>query len=328
MLRRILGIKAKEPKWRRTKYLRDYYDYVFSQKYSFKNEYKGLFEPPFTFYFFGDTYYKFVMNKARDMLDIELPNATLPILLGIDKEGRVRVSDLTKLRHILVSGSQGGGKSIGVLSLLTSLIYLAEPSLYHLHVFDPKGDLYFLKNFGSYYNTVDAMEKGILTIKKAHKNHSIKRKSYNIADIEEYNEVATKPLKYNIIFVDEFFFLTSELPELWAFAEHLMAVGRADGFYFILTTQRADHNSVSTNARQNATTRMSFWQPDARESKIAGVEGAEKIKRQGDFVMRTAMISSLPLSIPPTSHSEMRMFLKNLEEWASLENKKQPDIKF
>ncbi len=64
-----------------------------------------------------------------------------------------------------------------------------------------------------------------------------------------------------------------------------------DGFYFIPTTNRADHNSVLTNARKNAMTHIYFWQHNSRESQIAG--------QVGNFTLSTTFINNLTLSIPP-----------------------------
>ena len=83
----------------------------------------------------------FIVNGAiRDVLDsseFRDTHATLPMALGKDISGKAVIVDLAKMPHLLVAGSTGSGKSVGVNTMILSLLYRVQPEDVKFIMIDP-----------------------------------------------------------------------------------------------------------------------------------------------------------------------------------------------
>jgi S-DNA-T family DNA segregation ATPase FtsK/SpoIIIE len=234
--------------------------------------------------------------------------------LGKDIAGKPIIADLAKMPHLLVAGTTGSGKSVGVNAMLLSLLYKSDPSQVRLILIDPKmlelamydGIPHLLapvvtdmRHAGNALNwCVAEMERRYrLMSKLGVRNLS----GYNakIADAEKREQLIPNP-----------FSLTPDAPEplgrlpqivvvIDEFADLMMVVGkkveeliarlaqkaRAAGIHLILATQRPSVDVITGLIKANIPTRMAFQVSSKIDSRtILDQMGAESLLGQGDML--------------------------------------------
>ncbi|MEN9317146.1 MAG: hypothetical protein RIS35_3539, partial [Pseudomonadota bacterium] len=240
--------------------------------------------------------------------------SALTMALGKDIAGKPIIADLAKMPHLLVAGTTGSGKSVGVNAMLLSLLYKSDPSQVRLILIDPKmlelamydGIPHLLapvvtdmRHAGNALNwCVAEMERRYrLMSKLGVRNLS----GYNakIADAEKREQLIPNP-----------FSLTPDAPEplgrlpqivvvIDEFADLMMVVGkkveeliarlaqkaRAAGIHLILATQRPSVDVITGLIKANIPTRMAFQVSSKIDSRtILDQMGAESLLGQGDML--------------------------------------------
>jgi len=241
-------------------------------------------------------------------------NSALTLALGKDIAGHPVVADLAKMPHLLVAGTTGSGKSVGINAMILSLLYKADPSQVRLIMIDPKmlemsvyeGIPHLLapvvtdmRQAGNALNwCVAEMEcRYRLMSKLGVRNLS----GYNarIAEAEKREELIPNP-----------FSLTPDAPELLGrlpqivvvideLADLMMVVGkkieeliarlaqkaRAAGIHLILATQRPSVDVITGLIKANIPTRIAFQVSSKIDSRtILDQMGAESLLGQGDML--------------------------------------------
>lgn len=244
----------------------------------------------------------------REMVEDEkFKNAALqiPIILGKDITGNAKIVDLAQTPHLLIAGATGSGKSVCVNSLITSILYSKTPEEVKLILIDPK--VVELK----LYNGVPHLLTEVITEpKKAYQALqyclSEMERRYSLLDsmgcreIKSFNRkvktnrIATAPLPYIVVIVDEFADLMATTgKDLELVLSRLAAMARATGIHLVLATQRPSVNVITGLIKANIPSRIAFMVSSRFDSRIIlDQDGAEKLLGKGDMLYSSAPDSS------------------------------------
>ncbi len=234
----------------------------------------------------------------------------LPIALGKNISNDVVVVDLAKMPHLLVAGATGQGKSVGINSILISLLYKKHPSQVKFVLIDPKKvELFpYSKIVNHYLAFLPDQEEPIttetnmvvhtlnsLTIEMDTRYNLLKQASAR--NIKEYNEkfVARRLnpekghrfLPFIILVIDEFadLIMTAgkeiELP-----IGRLAQLARAVGIHLIIATQRPSVNIITGVIKANFPARIAFKVTAKVDSRtILDAGGADQLVGRGDMLL-------------------------------------------
>jgi S-DNA-T family DNA segregation ATPase FtsK/SpoIIIE len=240
----------------------------------------------------------------------------LTLALGKDLIGRIRVSDLAQMPHLLIAGSTGTGKSVFLNSLIVSMLYKATPDELKLVMIDPKR-----LELGLYEN-IPHLLAPVVTDPKVASNvlrnaiREMERRlkllaQRGVRNIEQYNRTFTKgqslslfenteeeehkPLPLIVIIIDELADLmmvdTSNVEES---ITRLAQMARAVGIHLILATQRPSVDVITGLIKANFPARISFRVASKVDSRtILDANGAESLLGRGDMLYLPAGSSRL-----------------------------------
>lgn len=236
----------------------------------------------------------------------------LPIALGKSISDEVFVADLAKMPHLLVAGATGQGKSVGVNTIIMSLLYKKHPSQLKLVLIDPKKVELSLYNKIShhYLSYLPEEEEAIVTdtSKVVQTLHSLTvemddrynlLKKAGVRNLKEYNQKFVKRrlnpekghrfLPYIVLVIDEFadLIMTAgkevELP-----IGRLAQLARAVGIHLIIATQRPSVNIITGVIKANFPARLAFKVTSKIDSRtILDTGGAEQLIGRGDMLLST-----------------------------------------
>ncbi len=225
----------------------------------------------------------------------------LPITLGKTIFNKICIIDLTELPHLLISGSTGQGKSVGLNVIIISLLYRKEPKDVKFILIDPKKvELSIYKDlYKSYLATIPNNSNPIITnfnevinilnslCKEMDKRYYLLEKN-KVRNIKEYNKIIHKKLPYIILIIDEFADLNlSEKKNKFIekYIIRLSQLARAVGIHLIISTQRPSVDVISGLIKSNFTSRISFKVSSKIDSiTILDRPGAEQLIGKGDLL--------------------------------------------
>ncbi len=239
----------------------------------------------------------------------------LPIAMGKDAFGDVKVVDLAGMPHMLVAGATGAGKSVFINSLLVSLIVKKSPRELKLVLIDPKqlelalfSELPHLmlpvltdptSSAVALLWAVEEMDKRYTILKEMGvKNIEGFNKKVKTCDpsilfkINEYYEDKEDPgyeLPYIVIVIDEFadLILSKAGKDIETNVNRLAAKARAAGIHLVVATQRPSTDVVTGVVKANFPTRVAFRVSTGHDSKtILDQYGAEKLLGKGDMLYK------------------------------------------
>jgi DNA segregation ATPase FtsK/SpoIIIE, S-DNA-T family len=234
----------------------------------------------------------------RELLDDKLfqnSSSPLTIALGKDIVGKPFVTDLKKLPHLLIAGTTGSGKSVGINAMILSLLYKNSPDQLRLLMIDPK-----MLEF-SIYNDIPHLLTPVITKPKqaiaalSNMVSEMERRYAAMADtrtknIENYNEKAKKegfePIPYIVVIIDE---LADLMMTSGKDVEHSIArlaqMARASGIHLVVATQRPSVDVVTGLIKANLPSRISYRVGQKVDSKIILDQmGAESLLGRGDML--------------------------------------------
>lgn len=234
----------------------------------------------------------------------------LPIALGCTISNTVYIADLAKMPHLLVAGSSGQGKSVGLNAIVASLLYSKKPHEIKLVMIDPKQvEFAFYNKLKNYYMAAIPGEEDEPVITETPKveatlnslviemeNRYTMLKNAQTRNIEEYNEKIRnchlnpteghKFLPYIITIVDEFGDLVMMSKSVETPIARLAQKGRAAGMHVIIATQRPSANVITGIIKANFTSRISFKVSSGVDSKtILDTTGAQQLIGRGDMLI-------------------------------------------
>lgn len=269
---------------------------------------------------------------GKSVIGVEIPNATpsmvvakdiisamktkeveIPLALGKDIVGNVIIADLAKMPHLLVAGSTGSGKSVGINMMITSLLYAKHPSEVKLVIIDPKKvELSFYNQLRHHYLAVspDINEDIITTPQNAilvlqsvvaemEKRFDMLAKM-GVRNIVDYNKRVDDPkrppkndanikhhfMPYIVVVVDELadLMITSG-KEVEEPITRLAQLARAVGIHLILATQRPSVSVITGLIKANFPARMAYQVASKIDSRtILDMNGAEQLIGRGDML--------------------------------------------
>ncbi len=219
--------------------------------------------------------------------------------LGKDVSGKVLLADLPRMPHLLIAGTTGSGKTVGINTIILSLLFQNTPATLRFIMVDPKrveltlynGIPHLLtpvitdaaKTVNALKWTIGEMERRFDVLSKAGKR-----------DIMSYNKSTAEPMPYLVFVIDE-------LADLMAMAAsevesgiiRIAQMARAVGIHLVVATQRPSVEVITGLMKANIPGRMAFSVASLIDSRtILDMSGAEKLLGRGDMLLLTADLST------------------------------------
>ncbi|WP_142850895.1 DNA translocase FtsK [Telmatospirillum sp. J64-1] len=311
---------------------------------------------------------------GRSVIGIELPNETretvylreilssdafqktgghLPLALGKDIGGEPVVADLARMPHLLIAGTTGSGKSVGINAMILSLLYHLPPEKCRLIMVDPKmlelsvydGIPHLLTPVVTDPNkAVQALKWAVREMETRYRAMSlvgvrnIEGFNARVAELKAAGEKVThrvqvgfdrssrepiyedrtlelERLPYIVIIVDEMADLMLVAgKEIEAAIQRLAQMARAAGIHLIMATQRPSVDVITGTIKANFPTRISFQVTSKIDSRtILGEAGAEQLVGQGDMLFMTGGGRITRVHGPFVSDSEVESIVNHLK---------------
>ncbi|MBP9494447.1 MAG: DNA translocase FtsK [Erysipelatoclostridium sp.] len=254
----------------------------------------------------------------KELLDSEIfqnSKSPLTMILGKDIVGKPFITDLKKLPHLLIAGTTGSGKSVGINSMILSLLYKNSPDNLRLVMIDPK-----MLEF-SMYNDIPHLLTPVITkagdainalanmVSEMERRYTLMSKT-KTKNIENYNEKAKKEstdtMPYIVVVIDELadLMMTSGKDVEYSIAR-LAQMARASGIHLIVATQRPSVDVVTGLIKANLPSRLSYKVGQKIDSKIIlDSMGAESLLGRGDMLFTPPGMSGLVRIHAPWSTEE------------------------
>jgi DNA segregation ATPase FtsK/SpoIIIE, S-DNA-T family len=282
---------------------------------------------------------------GRNVIGIELPNARretvflrallasgqyerskadLPLALGETIGGEPFIADLTRMPHLLVAGTTGAGKSVGINSMILSLLYrhgpdqckfiMIDPKMLELSIYDgiphllapvvtdPKKAVtalrWTVREMESRYQKMAKLGVRNLAGYNARiaeakqKGEDLKRTVQTGFDkktgepVYESETLSMEHLPFIVVIIDEMADLMMVAgKDIEAAVQRLAQMARAAGIHVIMATQRPSVDVITGTIKANFPTRISFQVTSKIDSRtILGEQGAEQLLGQGDML--------------------------------------------
>lgn len=219
----------------------------------------------------------------------DAPATGLPVLLGVDVEGKPVVHDLAEAPHLLVAGTTGSGKSICLHALLISILTTRSPQKAQLILIDPKRvELTPYKGTPSLYAPVisDGIE-AVRCLKGLVREMESREKLLASRNVREWGELDSSAPPRIVVMVEELAELFAQAPEAEESLVRLAQKARASGIHLVLATQRPDAATFSGLLRANIPSRIALTVQKGADSRIILDEmGAEKLLGKGDMLVK------------------------------------------
>ncbi len=232
----------------------------------------------------------------REILESDLfKNAKSPlaVALGKDLVGQPFVTDIKKLPHLLIAGTTGSGKSVGINAMILSLLYRNDPDNLKLILIDPKMLEFSIYNDIPHLLTPVIIEpkKAIIAlanlVKEMERRYKLMAKE-KVKNIDNYNTKAKKEglehMPFIVVVIDELadLMMTGGKEVEYSIAR-LAQMARAAGIHIIVATQRPSVDVVTGLIKANLPARLSYRVGQKIDSKvILDSMGAETLLGRGD----------------------------------------------
>jgi len=251
---------------------------------------------------------------GRDVVGIEIPNANidtiylreilesnvfkesaspLTVALGKDIVGKPFITDIKKLPHLLIAGTTGSGKSVGINAMILSLLYRNDPEHLKLMLIDPK-----MLEFAAYEDIPHLITPVITEPAKAiaalaNMVGEMERRYKLMAEartknIENYNEKVKKTgdeaFPYIVVIIDELAdLMMNGGKDVELSIARLAQKSRACGIHLVVATQRPSVDVVTGMIKANLPSRLSYRVGSRIDSKvILDAMGADSLLGRGD----------------------------------------------
>ncbi len=225
----------------------------------------------------------------------------LAIALGKDVAGAVRVSDLTRMPHLLIAGATGSGKSVCINTIIASILTQASPEDVRLLLVDPK-----MVELNMYtgiphllFPVVTEVERVVPLLKNAITEMEKRYRLFSqlgVRNLDGYRKLRAekaargdttmKKLPAIVIIIDELADLMMAAPEeVEGMICRLAQLARATGIHLVVATQRPSVDVITGLIKANIPTRISFMVSSAVDSRtIIDMGGAERLLGRGDML--------------------------------------------
>jgi S-DNA-T family DNA segregation ATPase FtsK/SpoIIIE len=262
----------------------------------------------------------------RDLLssnDYDKASSILPMALGETIGGEPYIADLAKMPHLLIAGTTGSGKSVGVNAMILSILYklppekcrfiMVDPKMLELSVYDgiphllapvvtdPKKAVVALKwtvrEMEDRYRRMSKIgvrniggfnEKANEALEKGEHFERTVQTGFDDAGrpIYETEQIRPEPMPYLVVVIDEVADLMMVAgKDIEGAVQRLAQMARAAGIHLIMATQRPSVDVITGTIKANFPTRISFQVTSKIDARtILGEQGAEQLLGQGDML--------------------------------------------
>lgn len=278
----------------------------------------------------------------------------LSLALGKDISGAPVVADLARMPHLLIAGTTGSGKSVGVNAMIISLLYRLSPEQCRLIMIDPK--ILELSVYDGIPHlltpVVTEPAKAVAALKWVVREMDKRYRSMSqlsVRNIAGYNDrvnearargevvtrrvqtgfdaetgkpvfedqpLALEPLPFIVVFIDEMADLMMAAgKEIEICVQRLAQKARAAGIHVIMATQRPSVDVITGTIKANFPTRISFQVISKFDSRtILGEQGAEQLLGQGDLLYMAGGGRITRVHGPFVSDNEVEAIVEYLRE--------------
>ena len=314
---------------------------------------------------------------GRNVIGIELPNEhrqtvflremleskgyqkskfNLPLALGKNIAGEPVFADLARMPHLLIAGTTGSGKSVGINTFIMSLLYKHTPETCRLIMIDPK--MLELSIYDGIPHLLTPVvtdpRKAVVALKWAVREMEEryqKMAMMGVRNLDGYNarvkqalkkgervtrtvqtgfdpntgepvfeeeELDLKPLPYIVVIIDEMADLMMVAgKDIEGAVQRLAQMARAAGIHVIMATQRPSVDVITGTIKANFPTRISFQVTSKIDSRtILGEQGAEQLLGRGDMLYMAGGGRIVRLHGPFVSDEEVEQVVKHLKKQA------------
>jgi S-DNA-T family DNA segregation ATPase FtsK/SpoIIIE len=292
----------------------------------------------------------------RDLLaahEYERGGQVLPVALGETIGGEPYIADLAKMPHLLIAGTTGSGKSVGVNAMILSILYRLPPEQCRLIMIDPK--MLELSVYDGIPHllapVVTDPKKAIVALKwtvREMEDRYRRMSKIGVRNIASYNERAREaaakgehfertvqtgfdeagrpifesekinpePMPYLVVIIDEVADLMMVAgKDIEGAVQRLAQMARAAGIHLIMATQRPSVDVITGTIKANFPTRISFQVTSKIDSRtILGEQGAEQLLGQGDMLYMAGGGRITRLHGPFVSDGEVEAVAKFLRD--------------
>lgn len=249
--------------------------------------------------------------QIRDIIGTEKFDSStqeLPLIMGKTIEGEVFLKDLVKMPHLLIAGSTGSGKSVGLNAIITGLLYSCPPSSLKFVMIDPKKielqqyarviDHYVAMPEAADEPIITDVSQALFTLKSCEKEMEERYdllSSAKVRNIKDYNERylsgkisgdTARYLPYIVVIIDELADLMMTAgKEIEGPIARLAQMARAVGIHLILATQRPSVDVITGLIKANFPARMAYQVATKIDSRtILDQNGAQGLVGNGDLL--------------------------------------------
>ncbi|HEY8576753.1 MAG TPA: DNA translocase FtsK [Devosia sp.] len=292
----------------------------------------------------------------REMLassDFEKMKGKLPICLGKTIGGEPVIADLARMPHLLIAGTTGSGKSVGINTFILSLLYQMTPEQCRMIMIDPK--MLELSIYDGIPHLLTPVvtdpHKAVVALKWAVRemeDRYRKMSKIGVRNIDGFNQRVTEskakgevitrtvqtgfdretgeaifeseefdlePLPYIVVIVDEMADLMMVAgKDIEGAIQRLAQMARAAGIHMITATQRPSVDVITGTIKANFPTRISFMVTSKIDSRtILGEQGAEQLLGNGDMLYMASGGRTKRLHGPFVADSEVEAVVNHLK---------------
>ncbi|NBV06605.1 MAG: DNA translocase FtsK [Proteobacteria bacterium] len=277
----------------------------------------------------------------------------LPIILGKDISGEMMIADLAKMPHLLIAGTTGSGKSVGLNVIILSLLFKLRPDECKFIMIDPKmlelsiydgiphllapvvtepgkavtslkwvvaemEERYRLMSSLAVRNIAgynEKVEKAIVTGERMSRKVQTGFDPTTGKPIIEEIEYEAKKLPFIVVIVDEMADLMMVAgKEIENSVQRLAQMARAAGIHLIMATQRPSVDVITGVIKANFPTRISFQVTSRIDSRtILGTQGAEQLLGQGDMIYMSGGSKMIRVHGPFCSDAEIEKIVSTIK---------------
>ena len=264
------------------------------------------------------------LRELLSASEYENPGSALTLALGKDISGAPSFADLARMPHLLIAGTTGSGKSVGINTMILSLLYRLRPDQCRCIMIDPKMlELSIYEGIPHLLApVVTEPKKAIVALKWAVRemeDRYRKMAKLGVRNIDGFNERVKKavgkgevlkrtvqtgfdretgepiyeeerldlaPLPFIVVIIDEMADLMIVAgKEIESLVQRLAQMARAAGIHVIMATQRPSVDVITGTIKANFPTRISFQVTSKIDSRtILGEQGGEQLLGQGDML--------------------------------------------
>jgi DNA segregation ATPase FtsK/SpoIIIE, S-DNA-T family len=295
-----------------------------------------------------------VLRELLESSDFQDSDARLALALGKTIGGEPIIADLSRMPHLLIAGTTGSGKSVGINTMILSLLYRLSPEQCKFIMIDPK-----MLELSVYDGIPHLLAPVVTDPKKAvvalkwtvrEMEERYKRMSkLGVRDIKGYNsrvlhaeakgEVLTRTVQtgfdrstgraiyeqeemdyeampYIVVIVDEMADLMMVAgKDIEAAVQRLAQMARAAGIHLITATQRPSVDVITGTIKANFPTRVSFQVTSKIDSRtILGEQGAEQLLGQGDMLYMAGGGRIMRVHGPFVADDEVEKVVRHLKK--------------